>query len=125
MRRLTESVVVCIGLTLLVFGSFYYKESGDMGTVMLGTVLYVPYVLILTVYNMTTQAALRMIDRQSMEIIVLPLVPLFLWMMLSGGVVVIRYWEMGYGEMLMVIASLGILNWANHRCQRNNKDEHG
>lgn len=125
MRRSIDSAVVLSGLTLLVFGSFCAKESGDMGTVMLGTVLYVPYVLILTVYNMTAQAALSMIGWRGREIIILPLVPLILWMIFSGGAIEIRYWRMGYGEMLAVIATLGLLNAINHQRQRSIKEERG
>ena len=38
-------------LTLTVFLRFYFKENGDMGYVILGTIEYTPYIILLTIIN--------------------------------------------------------------------------
>lgn len=38
-------------LTIAVFFFFYQEEMGDMGSTILGTIVYIPYVLLLTVVN--------------------------------------------------------------------------
>jgi len=117
-RSAGDSVVVFIGLIALLFMSFYAWESGDMNTVMFGTILYVPYVLALTVYNAIAQAGTRLLSRSSFAIIALPLVPLVLWMILSGGTVVVRYFKLDNLEMSVLIGVLGILNLLNYLRER-------
>ncbi|HNR53940.1 MAG TPA: hypothetical protein PKJ19_02150 [Flavobacteriales bacterium] len=121
-RTLVDACVVLGALVILVFVAFNVIESGDIGVVVLGTSLYVPYAIVLALFIVLLQAGLRLMRRSRMEEIVLPLLPLIGWMILSKGSIEIRYWIMGYTEMLSVIGVLALANVINSF--RNRMVEH-
>jgi cytochrome bd-type quinol oxidase subunit 2 len=112
-RILGDASVILIALILLIFVSFYTIESGDMDVVMLGTILYMPYAFVLVLYTVLFQAGLRKFKRSRIEEIFLPLIPLIGWMTLSRGSIEIRYWQMEYVEMAIVLSVLALANAIN------------
>lgn len=113
-RFLGDTCVVLVGLVLAIFITFHMCESGDMGVVVLGTALYVPYAIVLAVYDTASQVALRRWGRRGAGTILLPLVPLVLWVLLAQGNIEVRYWRMDYVASLIAIGLLGALNALNH-----------
>jgi cytochrome bd-type quinol oxidase subunit 2 len=112
-RILGDASVILIALILLIFVSFYTIESGDMDVVMLGTILYMPYAFVLVLYTVLFQAGLRKFKHSRIEEIFLPLIPLIGWMTLSRGSIEIRYWQMEYVEMAIVLSVLALANAIN------------
>ena len=53
-KNLLTQIILTGGLLLLIFISFYEKEHGDMNVVIFGTILYAPYVFVLSVSNYLT-----------------------------------------------------------------------
>ncbi|MBL0127134.1 MAG: hypothetical protein IPP83_06670 [Flavobacteriales bacterium] len=112
-RILGDAAVILVALTMLIFSSIYAIESGDMGVVMLGTTLYVPYAFVLVVYTVLFQAGLRKFKRSRIEEIFLPLIPLIGWITVSRGSIEVRYWKMEYVEMAVVLGVLALANAIN------------
>lgn len=115
-RALSDTVVVLTVLVILIFTAFYSSESGDMPVVTLGTFLYLPYALGLTAFVVLLQVCLRQMGWSGIGEVVIPLVPLIAWMIFSRGSFEVRYWRLGYGEMLTLIGVLGLTNaWNAYR----------
>jgi hypothetical protein len=101
-----------IVLTMLVFTAFYIYESGDMNVVVFGTILYMPYVFMLSGLN------LILIGLGFLKITKRPLVfllafftsiVLMIWLLLNGGQVTMRYWKLTLTEFLILnIVIIGI-----------------
>lgn len=108
---LRHSILVFAGLTVLLYFAFYNMESGDKNTVIFGTVLYLPYVLLLTAYNSITLVLIKFWTGPSGLLKVMaPLFPLIIWMLIAKGSISVRFWELGIPEMAWILCTLGLLN---------------
>lgn len=108
-----HALLVAVGLTALLFCGFYRNESGDMNVVVFGTFLYLPYVLLLTGYNAIALALLRYwTGPLGLLKLLLPLLPLIIWMIIAKGSITVRYWKLEVPEMTWILVVIGLLNCA-------------
>jgi hypothetical protein len=104
-------IIVGVVFAIAVFVAFNLKEHGDLNVVILGVILYVPYVAILCLYNGVTIALFeRVNERQKWMNYFLPVVPLLIWFFLSAGSIKIRYWNLEDGEFFVGVFLLALSN---------------
>ena len=111
MRILHTQKIVGIAFTVTIFTTFYYKEHGDFNVIIFGTVLYLPYVAILCLYNGTIIGFLEKINQRARLMNYFqPAVPLLIWFLASDNVVRIRYWTLESTEFFIGIVLLLLSN---------------
>jgi hypothetical protein len=109
-RILAQGLISLVAFSLLLFIGMYRAESGDMGTTMLGVVLYWPYVLLLVGYNELLKLFMNWVNIKGLLLVLLPVVPILAWLALSKGSIVVRYWNLGMVEVLLILLLLCGLN---------------
>ncbi len=103
-----------IVLTLAVFLSFYYRASWDNANVILGTIIYLPYVILLTVINfgliLTGQ---KYLSRTKFKYLTLLLTTIILTIILLAGAghFKIYYWTVSFTEFVILNFILILLNF--------------
>lgn len=111
MRIFRTQIIVGVVFSIVVFVAFYLSEHGDLNVVIFGTILYLPYVAILCLYNGVAIALLERInERQKWINYFLPVVPLLIWFFVSGGSIKIRYWILGDDEFFVGVFLLVLSN---------------
>lgn len=113
-RVIRQALITLAALSLLLFIGMYGAESGDMGTTMLGVALYFPYVLLLTAYNELFKLFLARVGVKGLLYVLLPAVPILVWLALSGGMIKVRYWDLEVLEVLLILLLQCGLNAAFH-----------
>ena len=114
MKILKLIIIPFIALTLTVFLSFYYRENGDEDSVILGTIVYLPYVILLTAINF----ALVIIGQQYLFKIrfrylssILTTMVLTIIFLASAGHLKIHYWTLSITEFIILNLILVFLNF--------------
>ena len=115
-------------LTITVFFFFYQEEMGDTGSTILGTIVYIPYVILLTLLNF----GLVFFGRQYLFKTKLKFFTAFLTtfisiivLLLNAGHFRIHYWTLSTTEFIIVNAIIlffnliGLYTWTK---PNNNKD---
>jgi|SRR5688500_5932206 len=111
MKIFRTQIILGVVFSTAVFLAFYLRENGDLNVVIFGTVLYLPYVAILCLYNAVTIGLLERInERQKWMNYFLPVVPLLIWFFLSAGSIKIRYWNLEDGEFFVGMFLLALSN---------------
>lgn len=102
-------------LICLIFISFYYQENGDLNVVIFGTLQYLPFVIMLCIYN---GLAIRLFERINKKVKVinycLPTVPLLIWFLASDNSITIGYWELSVNEFTIAVVALLVTNVAGY-----------
>lgn len=98
-------IIPFVVLTLTVFLSFYYRENGDEDSVILGTIVYLPYVILLTGINF----ALVVIGQRYLFKIrfkyltaLLTTIILTIIFLASAGHFKIHYWTLSITEFIIL-----------------------
>lgn len=82
-----------------------------MNSVLFGTVLYLPHVFLLTGYNALVLMFMRHKDGTlNLFKVLVPIIPLVLWVFLAKGAITVRYWDLGLAELAWILGTLGLLN---------------
>lgn len=126
MTRVFILIQVVLGLlfTLLVFGSLYQLENGDMNVAILGTLLYLPFVFILCLYNGLTIGLSERINKKIRFVnYCLPIIPLFIWFLASGKNITIRYWNIGVNEFIIAMGLILLTNLIGYYFVKLNGEE--
>ena len=115
MKILKFIVIPFIVLTLTVFFSFYYKENGDRDSVILGTIVYLPYIILLTIINFVLvivgQKYLFKIKFKYLTAL-LTTVILTIIFLASTGHLKIHYWTLTITEFVVLNVIIILLNFA-------------
>ena len=114
-----------IVFSILIFIAFFIQENGDMGVVILGTALYVPYAFILTSVNyFVLRFGLAKFTDQRLQIlfVMLPVAILLTWFFWVNKLIQIRYWKLNEMEFWTLIIAMTVLNMATYILVRLNKD---
>ena len=107
MKILRTQIIVGIVFSATIFITFYYKEHGDFNVIIFGTVLYLPYVAILCLYNGTIIGLSEKVNQRAKLInYFFPVVPLLIWFLASDNVVRIRYWTLESKEFVIGLVLL-------------------
>lgn len=100
-------------LTLILFIVFWVREIGDITVVIFGTLIYLPFVFILTVTNI----ALVVIGLQYFKTSSYKLIPVLFtttlltgWYCFKSGQIKIHFWEINQTEFIIFNIILVILN---------------
>ncbi len=107
-----------IHLVILTFGLFLLfndKENGDMSVVVLGTFIYLPYLLCLTFLNSTLLTLwLNYFKTNILRwfAAILTLLILTVWFLISGGQLEIHFWKVRQTEFVTLNLILLFLNLA-------------
>ena len=103
----------CVVLTVLVFITFCDWEIAEMNVVVFGTFLYLPYVFLLSGLNtVLIGLGLKIIRKQPFIFLTAIFTNFFfiVWFILSGGQVIVRYWEFSPLEFITLNFVIAILN---------------
>ena len=103
-----------IGFTLFILISFSYNENGDLGVILLGTFLYLPFVLLLIGYNILS--IYFMISnltelKQKWLIYIIPLIPILIWYLIADFSITVRFWKLEKYEFWIFMFAWGIFNF--------------
>lgn len=110
-RIILTQIVLGLLLTLSIFGSFYRLANGDMNVVIFGTLLYMPFVFILCLYNGVIIGLLERINKRIKFInYCLPTIPLLIWFLASGNKITIRYWDIEVSEFAIALTLILLTN---------------
>jgi predicted neutral ceramidase superfamily lipid hydrolase len=110
-RIILTQLILALLFTIVIFASFHQRENGDMDVVIFGTLLYLPFVFILCLYNGLTIGLLERINKKIRLInYSLPIGPLLIWFLASGKVITIRYWDIGVREFIIALALILLTN---------------
>ena len=97
--------------SLTTFFSFYAQENGDMNVVIFGTFLYLPFVLLLCLYNGLTIGIFEKLNKKIRLINYgLPTIPLLIWFLTSDNQITIRYWKLGTTEFVVALTLILLTN---------------
>lgn len=111
LRIFATQLILGLMFIILTFISFYQKENGDINVVIFGTLLYLPYVIILCIYNGLT---IRLFEGLNKKIRILnyciPTVPLLIWFLISDNIITIRYWDLETKEFTIALTVLLLTN---------------
>jgi len=95
----------CIVFAILVFIAFYIHEHGNLDTVFFGTILYMPYVLILSGLNlMLIRLGLTKMTKRPLAYFLafFSSILLTIWLLVSHGHIVIRYWKLTLTDFIIL-----------------------
>jgi hypothetical protein len=104
----------CI-LTFVIVLRLYEVENGDMGTVSLGTFIYMPYLLCLTILNSTLLTLGLYYFKTSLSkwfAAPLTLLVLITWYLIMGGKIKIHFWKVKQTEFLTLNLIVLLINLA-------------
>lgn|SRR5690606_263854 len=97
--------------SLTTFISFYAQENRDMNVVIFGTFLYLPFVLLLCLYNGLTIGIFEKLNKKIRLInYSLPTIPLLIWLLTSDNQITIRYWKLGTTEFVVALTLILLTN---------------
>ncbi len=113
-QTVQQLIIHSLVLTLLLFIAFNKLENGDMNVVIFGTVLYLPYVLIITGLNLFLMSlGLKIINKRPFVFLVSLLTSIVLTtLFLLDGQIEVRYWKFTLIEFVILnfaIISLNLL----------------
>jgi hypothetical protein len=95
----------------VTFISFYRQEDGDMGVIIFGTLLYLPFVLLLCIYNGLTIGLFERLNKKVRLInYCLPTIPLLIWFVTSDSLITIRYWHLRTKEFSVALSLILLTN---------------
>jgi hypothetical protein len=108
-------LILGLVFTTMTFISLYGRENGDMNTVIFGTSLYVPYVLLLCIYNGLTIGLFETINKKIILInYCLPTIPLLIWFLISDNKITIRYWKLETTELIVALTIILLTNMTGY-----------
>jgi len=123
-RFILTQIALGLLFTLVIFASFYRQENGDMNVVIFGTLLYLPFVLILCLYNGLTIGLSERINKKIGFVnYCLPTIPLLIWFLASGGTITIRYWDIRTKEFLITLIIILVTNLTGYLFIKLNGEE--
>jgi len=103
-----------IGFILLVLISFSFNENGDLGVILLGTFLYLPFVLLLIGYNILSISLMisNLTEfKQKWLIYIIPLIPILIWYLIADFSITVRFWKLEKYEFWIFVIAWGICNF--------------
>jgi hypothetical protein len=101
-------------LTLTVFLSFYYRENGDEDSVILGTIVYMPYIILLTIINFALVViGQQYLFRQRFKYLTALLTTIILTIIFlaTAGHFKIHYWTLSITEFIILNLILFFFNF--------------
>ena len=102
-------------LTFVLFLRFNDIENGDMNVVVLGTFIYLPYILCLTFFNSTLlMLGLKYFKTHLLKWLAVTFtsIALTVWFLSSGGQIEIHFWKVKQNEFITLNSILIFLNLA-------------
>lgn len=114
MKILKFIVIPFLVLTLTIFLSFYYRENGDEDSVVLGTIVYLPYVILLTLINFALIViGQQYVFRQKFKYLtpVLTTIILTIIFLVTAGHFKIHYWTLSLTEFIILNLIILLLNF--------------
>lgn len=89
---------------ILILISFYEQEKG---WVIFGTLLHLPFVIILCIYNGLTIQFFEKLNKKIRVInYCVPTIPLLIWFLASDNIITIRYWDLRTKEFTIALTVL-------------------
>lgn len=116
-RNIELKGILCVQLLLigaliaLTFVTFHQNESGDLNAAIFGTLLYAPYTLLISVYNVFLILFVQWVIPKAK--IIAYLLPAFLplvWFFFSPQPVKIRHWNFCEKEFLVLSFTIAFTN---------------
>lgn len=106
----TQLILGLLFITV-TFISFYVQEDGDVSVIILGTFLYLPFVLLLCIYNGLTIGLFERLNKKVRLInYCLPTIPLLIWFVTSDSLITIRYWHLRTKEFSVALTLILMTN---------------
>ena len=114
MKILKFIIIPFVVLTLTVFLSFYYRENGNPDSVILGTIVYLPYVILLTGINfLLIIVGQQYLSKQRFKYLPASLTTIFLTLifLISAGHFKIHHWTLSITEFIILNLIILFLNF--------------
>jgi hypothetical protein len=109
---------------VVIFIALYGEENGDMNVVIFGTLLYLPFILLLCTYNALIIGLFEKLNKKVRILnYILPSFPLVIWFLTSDNVITIRYWELRTSEFLIALTLILATNVTGYYLFKNGDRE--
>lgn len=119
MQIVRQFILHSFVLSVLLFIAFCKMENADMGVVILGFILYLPFVLLLAALNIfLLRLGLKTIPNKPFSFVIpfFTSILLLTWYLLNGNQITIVYWTLTATQFLVLNIVLVILNlWSVFR----------
>lgn len=111
MKELKIQFIALLGLFILYILNVITKDYGDTNTLVFSTILYVPYVIGLLIFNGFIIKITETINfKRRFLNFILPIVIMLLFYIANNCKIEIRYWNLNFFEFLSIILILLISN---------------
>jgi hypothetical protein len=109
-----------LGFLLFIWTSFYIHSDGERYDTNFGTILYLPYVFLLTVYNLIIITISNgildingLIEKYNLKLIsyVIPIVPVLIWYLIASFSITLGEWVINDYYFWSLILVWGIMNF--------------
>jgi len=114
MRILKFIIIPFVVLTLTVFLSFWFREKGDEGSVILGTIVYLPYIILIIGINFALiLIGQHYLFRPGFKYLTAFLTTIILTIifLVSNGHCTIHHWTLSIAEFIILNFIILLLNF--------------